>query len=433
MRRNLLYLTGMGLVVSLLNVGLCFGGDETYESQQALRMGSRVEQLEKEVAELKAGKSGSGANVFSWRWDKGLKFQTADGNFKLALGGRLMYDFKIIDQDDENKAAYDDVDNLAEVRRLRLEIGGDIYEDAFFKIQLDFAGGEAALKDVYLGYKHVPVFGHIRVGHQKEPMGLDQITSSKYITFIERAMPIEAFTPERNLGVMVYDTALNDRMTWAVGVFRDADEFGTSLADDGGAVTARLTGTPYITEKGDKLLHLGASVSYREVPDDTARFRTRPEWHGAPRFADTHDFMTDSVTLYGLEAALVLGPFDVQAEALGASTDAGDMSGWYIQGGYWLTGEHKKYDREEGAFGRVSPKQNFSPSHGTWGGWQVNARYSSVDMNDGSLAGGQVDDVTLGLNWQLNPNMRVMFNYVRSMPEDEGEANIFMVRTQIDF
>ena len=42
----------------------------------------------------------------------------------------------------------------------------------------------------------------------------------------------------------------------------------------------------------------------------------------------------------------------------------------------------------------------------------VAARYSTANLSDSGLDGGQVDDVTLGLNWFLNPNMKVQTNYV---------------------
>ena len=49
-------------------------------------------------------------------------------------------------------------------------------------------------------------------------------------------------------------------------------------------------------------------------------------------------------------------------------------------------------------------------------------------------------DITAGVNWHLNPNTRVMFNYVYSKADnvgeqkvDNGAVNIFETRFQIDF
>ena len=61
------------------------------------------------------------------------------------------------------------------------------------------------------------------------------------------------------------------------------------------------------------------------------------------------------------------------------------------------------------------------------------ARYSYIDLDRARINGDRLDDFTLGLNWYLNPNMRVMFNYVFADSEDRGDANIFQMRFQVDF
>ena len=60
----------------------------------------------------------------------------------------------------------------------------------------------------------------------KEPFSLEARTSSKYLTFMERSTGTQAFAPDRNTGVMLYNTALNKRMTWAVCVVRNTESVG---------------------------------------------------------------------------------------------------------------------------------------------------------------------------------------------------------------
>jgi phosphate-selective porin OprO/OprP len=86
------------------------------------------------------------------------------------------------------------------------------------------------------------------------------------------------------------------------------------------------------------------------------------------------------------------------------------FDGFYVQASYFLTDEHHNYKPSAGAFSRVKPKENFSFGGGP-GAWEVAVRYSELDLDD-RLDGGEVDDITAGLNWYLNPNTRLMWNYI---------------------
>ena len=53
--------------------------------------------------------------------------------------------------------------------------------------------------------------------------------------------------------------------------------------------------------------------------------------------------------------------------------------------------------------------------------------------NDENVRGGLLWDVTVGLNWYMSANSRVMLNYVMSDLEDAGTSALFMTRFQIVF
>lgn len=86
----------------------------------------------------------------------------------------------------------------------------------------------------------------------------------------------------------------------------------------------------------------------------------------------------------------------------------------------------------------MKPIRNFDWNGGS-GAIELKARYSGIDLNDEDFDGGRLNDLTLGVNWYLNPNTRVMFDYVRADIEnhpdfnDDGEADLFATRFQIDF
>ncbi len=368
-------------------------------------------------------------------WKEGLRLETRDKDFTLKLGGRIQNDWGWMTEDNDVKSSKGDLLDGTEFRRVRLYTSGTVYDNIDYKLQFDFAGGDADLKDAYLGVRNLPI-GYLKMGHFKEPFGLEELTSSKYITFLERALPV-VFAPSRNTGVMLQGTALaasDPRMTWATGIFRDADSYGEDKSEGGYSVTGRVTALPWYEDEGARLLHVGAAYSLREL-NDVVRYRSRPEAHLAPYFVDTTALTANRAGLLGLESALVHGPFSLQGEYMRTDVDISSSSsfdGFYIQGSYFLTGEHRNYKTSAGAFDRVKPKENFHFGEGI-GAWEVAARYSQLNLNDAGISGGRLKDATVGLNWYLNPNTRIMWNYVRAELDRVGNADLFLMRFQVDF
>lgn len=384
---------------------------------------------------------------FTAHWKNGIRLTSKDKNFKLKIGGRIMTDWASIDPDTELEDDFPALEGAGvEFRRARLYTSGTVYGTVDFKAQYDFAGGDADFKDVYLGLKKVPGVGHIKVGHSKEPFSLEELTSSKYITFMERSLP-NAFAPGRNTGFKLHNAALDERLTWAVGYFYNTDGFGETFEDYSNTnLTARVTGLPLYGDKGKRLLHLGLSYSNqsRDEAHTTVRFRERPEAHMASdRLVDTGGIAADGVSLIDPEVALVFGPFSVQGEYMKASVDSTaqndpGFSGYYVYASYFITGEHRRYKTSSGSFSRVKPRNNFHSKKGGAGAWEIAVRLSSLDLNDEGISGGKEDNTTVGVNWYLNPNTRVMLNYVNADLEertgvDEGSVTIIESRFQIDF
>jgi phosphate-selective porin OprO/OprP len=91
-------------------------------------------------------------------------------------------------------------------------------------------------------------------------------------------------------------------------------------------------------------------------------------------------------------------------------------------------------------FEPVEPKMNFRQDGSGVGAWEVGIRFAFLDLNDQEIYGGELADITVGLNWYMTPNARMMFNYVNSSVEnagadgtDAGSANIFETRFHIFF
>ncbi len=386
----------------------------------------------------KGGAEGSPLRAY---WKNGFRLKSEDGQFSLKIGGRLHNDWAVIDVDKAVEERFDDrFGSGAEIRRARIELSGTLFEFVRFKSDFEFSGGEVALKDVFLETPRMPYAGILRVGHMKEPFSLEELTSGNQTTFMERALP-SAFVPSRNTGFGLRNALLDERVTWAAGFFRETNNQGTGFDDTGRYnVSFRLTGLPWVSRDGRRLFHVGLDYTHKFMEDGKpVRFRQRPEAHLTDvRFVDTGDIPADGVDVAGFESALLWGPFSLQGEYYRAWVDAAQVDrlsfdGFYVFASYLLTGESRTYKRSGGVFGGIKPRRNLRLGKPGWGAWELAVRYSHLDLDDGPIQGGTLDDVTLGVNWYLNPNTRIMLNYIRSDLDDVGDANIFQSRFQIHF
>ncbi|RMD53539.1 MAG: hypothetical protein D6828_05060 [Nitrospirae bacterium] len=411
------------------------------QKEQALE--SRVLKMEKELSPFMK------PNTFRVYWKDHLTFETPNKEFKLKIVGRIQNDWtwQSANQsfEDAFRKGFGDekaFEDGTEFRRTWFGIDGAIYEKIIFHGEWDFTDGDTDFIDVYMGIKDVPYLGHIMIGHFWEPFSLEDMTPNIYITFMERSHVATAFAPDRNTGIKFYNTLLNDRIHWSFGVFRNTNSFGdssngknSSTSDDGEYdITARITGLPWYEEDGRKLLHLGLAVSRRSPHEDQKRYSDRPPVHQTTTFVDTGtkdknglDVFYDKIYLLGTEAALVYGPLSIQSEwaiAMNDRTGKGkvnftsdddvDFTSWYIYASYFLTGEHREYNKSTGTFGGITPRDNFYDKKTGYGlgAWEAAIRYADIDLDDSGIKGGELDDITLGLNWYLNKNTRLMLNYV---------------------
>ena len=359
-----------------------------------------------------------------------INSQTTDK--EVTFGGRIMYDMATW--------GAEEFDNIGtEFRRVRIYSSGKMYGTVKYKLQLEFAGGKIAFKDVFIELNKLPIKGNLRVGHFKEPLRLEALTSSKYITFMERGLPI-AFAPERNTGAM-YHTTFGEKLSIQSGVFRNSDAFGNNKsATNNVNITSRIT---YLAiSDGDKLLHLGISNSIRKNSDNDYGFSSRAENHmGSELLSVEFTNQVKDVNIIAGEMAYVNSSLSLQGEVIQTTVNTEIVQGntpftheiisYYGQVSYFLTGENRPYKSSLAGFGRVKPKNNYGENG--WGALEVAARFSAIDMKeDGSL-----EDFTIGLNWYLNPNTRVMLNYVMGeLTDGVGEViteNAVMMRIQLDF
>lgn len=309
----------------------------------------------------------------------GLKVES--GDYKFQFGGRIMYDYN---KSELNGETDEDDFNL---RRGRVFAKGNIAKNWAFKTQFNTNGD--GVEDLYLRYTGWGKGANVTIGNQKMPFGLEELTSSKDISVLERSAITERYAVGRAEGIQLHGAA-GGKSTYALGVFTDDEK------DSETGFAARYT----LAFGGDSsLFHLG--LAYKDIGDDSA---------------------------IGFEAAAVAGSFHIQAEIVdGEEADNDDLSGYYVQAGYILTGETRPY--KGGKFKRVAPE-------GSAGAWEVVARYEDGDGAHSDIELGDTDAsaFTLGVNWYAHKNVKLGVNYTDgddNLSEDDGSE--FRVRFQLTF
>ncbi len=435
MRKHLIM--GLGLVLALAVVAVPAQADD--ELRATVR------------DEISKWSEANGDDTFKVHWKNGLRFDSK--NVKMKIGGRVFIDHWFVDDDDLVAAAAaagagevddDDYESGVEWRRLRLYNAGKLFNHVEWKLQLDFANpDEPEIRDAYIGLVNISDclgcgFPNIRIGHSFVPFGLETITSSKYITFMERADAGSTFSPGRRYQVMLHDSFIGGQLNYAFSYFLTESvddeqqfEFDNDADDqDGYGFAGRITYTPwYDCECSCRRLHIGVGA-YTVEDIEEVSFAA----DGYSRVGDTSPLVStgnirlvEGLFVWNVELALVYGPFSLQAEYFSANVDApaqGDptFTGWYAQASYWLTGECRNY--KKGVFSRVSPCCNFLDNDCCcYGGFEVAVRYDFVDLNDGAFAGGELTHLVVGVNWHMNPNARIMLNWFTSSTKDNANLN----------
>jgi phosphate-selective porin OprO/OprP len=373
------------------------------------------------------------------RWRNGLELISPAGDFRLHIGGRAQADASGFtagpgpNQPPDQGGLNPPVAGAVNMRRGRVRTEFQMYEFYEFAAEYDFVnqlnawneiypqltgvGPNAAVKDLYLQVGDLPVLGTVRIGNQKDPYGLEHLTDSRWLEFMERSYSMDAFEGPFNdgylPGVQLSDSAADGRVAWYLGEFANVtNPFGFTASSGGSVTVGRLVILPIFEDEGRRLLHLGVAgrtmqPQRRQLGYDAAtgaisgptvpavRFRSRGSVRNGPPgplnsiYADSGLLIGEWQNMLGLELAASRGPFSVQGEYFGswlydARTPSLAADGFengpanaglqpppgtplgtvFYQGGYleaiwFLTGETRTYLLEGSRFGRPIPRRNF--------------------------------------------------------------------------
>ncbi len=315
-------------------------------------------------------------------------------------------------------------DSGFQVRRFRVGLAGRVvpWPNWNYKVEMDLTDGENTLSDAYLSW-HSHKWGTFRVGNQKVAQTLSGQTSSISIPFMERPLPVLAFTLQRRLG-LGYDL---HRRNFGVNATIFSTDINENLGSEGYAVRGYFN--PARTRS--HIFHVGASF-LKFSSDNDAQIRARPESNRTDtRLINTGVFKdVDTSSATGLELAGAWGPVTIRSEFYsaqwgGKKTSGPKFDGWYAQGSWFLTGEMARYI--QGKFIRPTIRSNR-------GGWELALRYSTTDLNDKEVEGGWEDNISFGVNWYSKKHWRVMANVIKVDADGpQGEQDPWILQTRLQY
>tara|TARA_Y100000590_G_scaffold460157_1_gene618848 strand:+ start:1623 stop:2975 length:1353 start_codon:yes stop_codon:yes gene_type:complete len=375
----------------------------------------------------------------------GIKVKS--GNQKFSIGGRLMFDIDSMDSGHNGTANNSFTDT--EWRRTRINIKGNVTKHWGYVMVYDILSGSDAanLDEGYIKYDNRKGF-YATFGKTKADMMLEQRTSSKWISTIERGLLNE----------------LNEKVTYLVGKPSDYGGVKIGFYDKG----SRAWGSISMFDAGktdssdlDIVWHTTAivGISPKFGKNEYGHFAIS---YGSADYKGTaisgefsmgvhlgskvtlFDAAAGDVEVLGLEAAYVIGPMSVQAEYIDTQVDLTtgalgyEWDGFYGQLSYILTGESRSYKWKSGTFDKVKPKS------GGIGAVELVLRYEDVTVTDGDEGTTTSSDVdadrtVLGLNWYVNKATKFMFNYSSVDLDNEVFSNSqkdkdsFQIRAQYAF
>jgi phosphate-selective porin OprO/OprP len=388
---------------------------------QRLRVLAREDEIRREV---EAEQARTATSIAANR--EGFQIRSADGAFALGLRGLVQSDSRFFVSDGAGAA----IDTFV-LRRVRPILDATLFRNFDMRLTPDFGNGTTIVQDAYVDLKFAARF-RIRAGKQKQPFGLERLVSARDTLMVERALPT-AVAGNRDVGAMAYGDLAAGRVSYSAGVFNGVVDGGSADADDrdGKDLVARLFTHPFRTSANERLQGLGVGVAasygtqrgtavspglatyrsagqqtfFRYLLDGTAAGTTVADGNRRRVSAQGYYY----AGRFGLLAEHVMSSQEVRRGLVG--TDA-RTSSWQVAPSWVLTGERSTYRS-------VSPRTPWDRSTGSWGAFELTARYNELSVDDElfpmfanpSVAARRARGAAIGLNWFMNRNVKVVFNY----------------------
>ena len=397
------------------------------QQEQAIKVLERRLEI-KEESDATAAKSAGVVKAS----EKGFTVQSADGANNVKLRGLLHIDGRALLSEDDTI-----VDDQFLLRRVRPIVEGTVGGIYDFRFTPDFAQGRTVIQDAYVTGRFAPGF-QLTAGKFKAPIGLERLQSASDIRFVERAYPTQLVT-NRDIGLQVAGNLLEDRLAYQVAYLngsndgRSSEDFSDVEVNDDKEWAGRIFAQPFANSDSFALRGLGFGVAGSYTSQEGNATQTLLPQYRTPAQSTFFKYRSAAVatgdrTRIAPQVYYYAGRFGLLGEwtevsqdvampgTLGVREDQVDTTAWQIQAAFFLSGE-------EESFKGYKPNSVFSLENGTWGGWEIVARYHELDIDDAAFDGGgdsfadplasarKASTIGVGLNWYLNQNLKWVLNY----------------------
>ena len=370
--------------------------------------------------------------------------------FNLNFGLAFILDHNEVGQDANSIAQVGKVGPGTEFRGERLVLSGNLL---FFKhpwrymVSANFNGLDApqgtkafSFIDWNLEIPFGKKGGWFTVGKQKEGVGHEYVAPGTQLMFMERGSGVPPLVAQRNIGIRYSNSILNQRATYTLGFFNNYWETDNKFSDNGSQFTTRITGLPQYKSDAD-LLHLGVGWRNTDAKNGKLAYKAKPETNTTPSYINAGSFDALHANTLMFEAIKVQGPVSFIAEYMNnfVKRNAGGnpaFSYFQLAGSWFVTGENRKYNKNNGNLGKLVPKKVFKFKKGGGpGAIEFGARYTRSDFTSQNINGGEFGRFTMAGSWYPNAHIRLSINYGHGRLDKAnvvGKSNFWQFRTQFE-
>jgi phosphate-selective porin OprO/OprP len=280
------------------------------------------------------------------------------------------------------------------------------------------------------------LFGHIFVGRTKEGYSMVKVMNGHSPWTAERQMALDVI-PILADGIKYFGHLPNSRIFFNLAYFNDIASKGQSFSTYAWQYDARIGWLPFYDKEKNRVLHVAGNLRYGKPVDGKITLKSRPESNPAPQIINTGSFSADHSIHIGGEIYYSTGRLLLGSEVMVHKFNASAAQDHYFFGGdvfatYIFTKTKRPYMTTGSIFGFVPVTK--SVFKGGWGEWEAVLRFSTLDLDDGSIHGGKFWRITPMVNWYMSKIVRTEFVYgygVLNRYNMKGAVQIFQVRLQL--